>query len=362
MAVKQFNIRISDHGKLGSFLSKLKSSGAKIAFLTVSDGVVSFRTDRKGVKQVRKYRRRYGLKVSITATGKDPGLTALFSGNKFIIAFLIPLFGSFFLWSVEVESDMPEVADRIEIKLAKASIVPLRPLALIPKEDEIRRDLMQDDPSLSWVRFKRSGTSLTVIPMLSPASDAEAVEEGPPSDLVARTGGLVTRFELSKGERVGHVYTTVKKGDVLATGILEQGDKKVIVGAEGAVFADYWIEYSFSIPKTFHYKSQGEEKLEFSFHPPWKKEKESDVPFWQLITTKRLINEDNAQLELTEGMEETVIIPLLKNQLLAEQGSDAIIKDDKVLHVTFENDKVSGTILFLINDNIAVKRPIPKGD
>lgn len=112
----------------------------------------------------------------------------------------------------------------------------------------------------------------------------------------------------------------------------------------------------------FQYKVQGEEKVAFTFHPPWKVEKESDLPFWQLVTTERLINEVDAQLELAEGMEEAVIVPLLKNQLLAEHGSDAVIKDDKVLHVTFENDKVSGTILFLVNDNIAVKRPIPKGD
>jgi similar to stage IV sporulation protein len=30
------------------------------------------------------------------------------------------------------------------------------------------------------------------------------------------------------------------------------------------------------------------------------------------------------------------------------------------LHVSFDNDKVKGTILFLINDNIAMKRPISK--
>ena len=58
--------------------------------------------------------------------------------------------------------------NRIEEKLEKSSIVLLRPLALIPDEGEIRRDLMQDDPSLSWVRFRRVGTSLTIIPMLSP--------------------------------------------------------------------------------------------------------------------------------------------------------------------------------------------------
>ena len=55
---------------------------------------------------------------------------------------------------------MPEVVERIEKKLEKDSIVLFRPLALIPDEGEIRRELMLDDPSLSWVRFRRVGTSL----------------------------------------------------------------------------------------------------------------------------------------------------------------------------------------------------------
>ena len=362
MVIKQYDIHISGSDKLANFLTKLKSAGAKVTLLTVNDGVAYFRTDKNGVKQIRKYRRRYGLKVKILPTGKDPGIVALFRSFRYVIAFVIPLLLSFFLWSVNVESDIPEVADRIEEKLLAASIIPLRPLALIPGEDEIRRYLMQDDPSLSWVRFRRVGTSLTVIPMLSPASDVQTEAEGPPSDLIARTGGVITRFELTKGERVGHVFMTVKKGDVLATGILEQGDETVVVGAEGAVFADYWIEYSFSLPKIIDYKIQGEEKVEFVFSPPWKKEVEMDVPFWQFITTKRFISEENAQLELVKGMEQTVIVPLLRRELSAEHGFDAIIKDHKVLHVTFENDKVNGTILFLMNDNIAVKRPIPKGD
>ena len=129
-----------------------------------------------------------------------------------LISLIIPFAGSFFLWTVNVESDVPEVTERIETKLEASSIVPLRPLALLPDEDEIRRDLMQDDPALSWVRFKRIGTSLTVIPMLSPPSSIITEEKGPPSDLIARTGGVISRFALTKGERVGHVHATVKKG------------------------------------------------------------------------------------------------------------------------------------------------------
>lgn len=358
MISKRYSIRISKNKNVMTFLTKLKSLGTTITLLTISDGEVDFYTNHQGVRNIRKYRRRYGLKVKITTTESDSGLAALFNSFRFLIALLIPLALSFFLWSVEVESDVPEVAERIEVKLTEASIIRFRPLYLIPNEDEIRRYLMQDDPSLSWVRFKRDGVFLTVIPMLSPVSDIDAVKEEPPSDLVARTGGMITRFALTRGERKGHTYMTVKKGDLLATGILEQGDKEVVVGAEGAVFADFWVEYKFSLPKRVQYMVQGEEEVEFVFQNPLKNK--NLTPFWKLFTTKRTVKEINTEFELIEGMETTIILELIKNQLLAEYGHEAMVKDSKVLHVSFENDKVNGTILFLINDNIAMKRQISK--
>lgn len=360
MVHKQYEIRLYGNGELAKCLTKLKSVGTKITALTVSEKVANFQTDRKGLKQIRKYRRRYGLKVTVETSSKDPGLMALFKANRFLVFLLIPFVGSFFLWTVQIESDVPEVAERIGEKLDTASIVPLRPLALIPGEDEIRRHLMADDPTLSWVRFKRSGTSLIVIPMLSPPSDSTLDEKGPPSDLVARTGGVLTRFALTRGERIGFIHSTVKKGDILATGILEQGDKRTVVGAEGAVFADYWVEYEFVLPKIIDYNVQGEETVSFEFRPPWKRAKDDTHPIWQVVTTNRQLKEETRQLQLTEGMEDIVILPLIKRKLLAEQGPEATIKEDKVLHVTFDNDKVKGTILFLVNDNIAVKRPISK--
>jgi len=172
--------------------------------------------------------------------------------------------------------------------------------------------------------------------------------------------GIITRFELEKGERVGHVHQTVKKGDVLATGILEQGGKTTVVGAVGAVYADYWIEYSFTLPKKINFQLQGEEIVNYSFNPPWKQQGKEGWSLESFIEIERYREETAGHFELNEGMEETVIIPMLKNKLMSESFSKAIIKDEKVLHVTFDNDKVKGTILFLINDNIAEQRLIPK--
>lgn len=363
MGRNRYEIKVSGpRNNISTFLSKLKSTGAKISSLTMIENAAYFITDKKGLKQARKYRRRYGLKLKVYSTVEDPGLEILFSSYRFFIMLAIPFVCSFFLWSVKVESEMPEVSERIEKKLEKASIVPFQLLGSLPDEGEIRRELMQNEPSLSWVHFKRSGTTLTVIPLLSPSSDSQLESKEKPADLVARTGGVITRFALTRGERVGRVYMTVKKGDLLAKGTLEQGEDTVIVGADGAVFADYWVEYNFSIPKTIQYKVQGDERIEFVFNPPWKEKNLFNKSTWNIIETERMIEESDAQIEIKEGMEESVIIPLLKMKLLAELGSDAMVKEEKILHVTIDDDKVKGTILFLINDNIAIKRPIPRGD
>lgn len=358
MGTNKYKIKVFGGKQLPLFLTKLKSAGMKITMLTVIDGKAYFRTDRKGLKLVRKYRRRYGLKVRVNLAEGDHGLATIFRSNLYLISFIIPLICSFFLWSVTVESEMPEVADRIEKQLDEKSIRIFRPLLFLPTEDELRRELMKNDPRLSWVRFQRIGTSLTVIPMLSPQLNTNVKEKGVPSDLVAETGGVLTRFALTSGERVGYLYRTVKKGDLLATGTLEQGEKQVVVGAEGAVYADYWVEYSFELPNPIHFKVQGEENVHLQFQLPWESGERFPQMLKEIVTTERQVAEENASVKLEEGMEETVIIPLIKQKVVAERGMDASIKDDKVLHVTYDNDKVKGTILFLINDNIAVKRPI----
>lgn len=364
MFEKWYHIKLSGKGNISKFLTDLAGKGTKIRSLTIDHNVASFRTDRKGLAQLRKHRRAFRLKFTVTDPHYESGAKRILHSPVLFIACIIPFACSFFLWTVTVESDRPEVVDRIEAKLEAASIVPLRPLALLPEEGEIRRNLMNNDPSLSWIRFKKLGTSLTVIPMLSPSSTKLEEQTGPPSHLFARTGGVISRFELTRGERVRQVHQTVRKGDLLATGILEQGSKFIVVGAEGEVYADYWVEYQFTVPRTITYQMQGEEIVEFSFQLPWKKSEESEENkfTWPFIQSKRYTNQITGKLVLEEGMEETVILPLLKNKFLSTPSSKAIIKDEKILHVSFDNDKVSGTILFLINDDIAVKRPISQGD
>ncbi|MGN7388530.1 sporulation protein YqfD [Sporosarcina sp. SAFN-015] len=362
MIHKRFNVILIGKTDPSRFLTFLATSGVKVSGIMESGKGIRFRTDKKGIQFIRKHRRRYKMKVSIKPADDGAVEKRLFTSFRFLIACLIPLVASLFLWKIEIETDVPEVSERISNKLEDISISMYRPLSLIPDEGEIRRALMLEDPSLSWVRFKRSGSTLTVIPMLSPKLNDKVEKVGPPSDLVARTGGVITSFQLSRGERVARLHQTVKKGDLLATGILEQGNKRAVVGAEGSVYADFWMEYSFKIPKTVDYHLLGEENVIIHWQSPvvWKKGEMPD--FRSFIRTERYREDRLDQFELTEGMEEDVIIPLLKYKIMTETQTDLIIKDENILHLTFGNDTVEGTILFLMNENIAIKRPLSQGD
>lgn len=363
MIYKRFEISIKGKSHPTRFISHLASSGVKTISISEQDGEIRFLTDKKGVEFIRKNRRKYKVKVLIRRAEERSLERRLFSSFRFLIACIIPLVASLFLWDITIEADAPEVVERIENNLEKASIKTYKLLSVIPDEGDIRRSLMQDIPSLSWVRFVRSGSKLTIIPMHSPKLNDSVEKEGTASDLVARTGGVITRFQLSRGERVARLHETVKKGDLLATGILVQGNKTAVVGAEGMVYADYWSEYSFEIPRTIDYHLLGEEHRTFKWQNPLIWSKTSNMPtFRSFLETEKHRSDTTVKFQLEEGMEETVILPLIKYKIMSESQSDLVIKDENILHLTFDNDTVVGTILFLMNENIAIKRPISQGD
>ncbi|PIC65425.1 hypothetical protein CSV79_02050 [Sporosarcina sp. P13] len=363
MSHKRFEVQLTNVGRASAFLGKLQAEHVKIQHVYVAGKSVYFETDRKGIEKIRRFRRKYRVQVKISRVGSDTVEYRLFSSLLFIISCIIPLCASLFLWDIKVESEVPEVAERIEMKLEKANIKVPSLLSKLPEEDEIRRLLMQDESSLSWIRFTQMGTSFIVSPMLAPLS-AEVKEEvkETPSHLVAKTGGVITHFALTRGERASVIHQTVKKGDMLATGILEQGEKKTVVGADGEVFADYWLEYHFELPRTVTYSIQGEEHMHIDWQKPWHENAAGTIRFRNPILFNQTREDPVHTVRLEKGMEETVILPLLKYDLLSKKTNERIIKEENVLHVSFTNDKVKGTILFLLNENIAEKRPITQGD
>lgn len=361
MKPKQYDVELKGVGKPAQLINEMIRNKKRVLNLEHVDGAVWLRTNLSGIRFIRKNRRKYHLKVHVERLGDGTPINKLFHSWVALLFCIIPFVASFFLWQVTVDAENPEIAERIEQKLKKSSVAPMTLLRQLPDEGTIRSGILTAEPDLSWVRFEKKGTTLTVIPMVSPKTTTQIKSSGKPGELAARTGGVITGFQLKSGERVARLNQTVKKGALLATGVLEQGDKVSIVGAEGAVFADYWLEYKFTVPKTIQYRGKGETRMLIKWNLPWMKQALDDRPFWKFVEWSEETDDVKQTITLEEGMEKRFLVPLLKHKLLAETSYEKEIKDENILHVSFDNDKVTGTILFLINENIAVKRPLSQG-
>ncbi|REB09986.1 hypothetical protein DVB69_04050 [Sporosarcina sp. BI001-red] len=361
MKRKQYDIELSGGGKPTHLVNEMIQNKQRVSSLEHIDGAIWFRTDTSGLRYIRANRRRLKLKVHVVRIGDGTPVNRLFHSWSALLLCIIPFLAALFLWQVNVDSEHPEIAERIEQKLEQSAVVPMKLLRQLPDEGTIRSLIMTDEPDLSWVRFEKKGATLTVIPMMSPNTTSNVEKTGKPGELAARTGGVITGFQLKSGERVARLNQTVKKGDLLATGVLEQGDKVSVVGAEGAVFADYWLEYKFTLPKTIQYRAAGEKNVVLEWHLPWLKQTSPDRPFWKIVEWKEEVDDTVKTITLEEGTEKKILVPLLKHKLLSETSFEKDIKDENILQVTFDSDKVTGTILFLINENIAVKRPLSQG-
>ncbi len=361
MRRRQYDVELSGSGNREQFINEMIRKKKKVSRLEYQEDAIWFRTDRRGIAYLRANRRRSRLKVHLVRLEDGSPSERLFRSWTLLLFAVIPFAASLFLWQVTVDAEHPEVAAKVQQAMTASSVVPMRLLRQLPDEGTLRTQIMAAEPELSWVRFEKKGTTLNVIPMLSPKTAKNTGSSGEPGELAARTGGVITRFQLASGEPAARRNQTVKKGDLLATGVLVQGEKTAVVGAEGAVFADYWLEYQFTLPRTVQYRSAGETEITIDWQLPWQKKGQSGRPFWKIVQWNEKTDHPLREVTLEKGMEESFIVPLLKHKLLAETSYEKEIKDENILQVTFDSDKVTGTVLFLINENIAVKRPISQG-
>ncbi|ALC84930.1 MULTISPECIES: sporulation protein YqfD [unclassified Bacillus (in: firmicutes)] len=326
-----------------------------------------FSIRRKDLPVFRKVRRSLKLPVYLVDERKK-GIIQPYAISivGVIIFLLIPVILAQFIWTIQIESESPENNVLIYEELKEISIKERMLASKIPSEQEIRQKLLLKHKEYSWVHFTKSGSKLTVTPMLAPTQTERVIKDAPSIHLIAKRSGVVTDFELIKGVRAIEKNVSVKKGDILVNGFVTQGDKRIITSAEGKVFASYWIELEFELPKQVSIVKPSERKLVIQ------KKSEKKTTFWkEVVLPKPLqkylevgyvqLSEENKFL-LDEQSMEKLIRPLLYQKIINELPADTQILEDKILQVTIQNDKVKGKVLFLINENIAIPQVIPQGD
>lgn len=332
-----------------------------------SENHLYFSIKRKDLRAFRKVRKVMKIPVRLVDETKK-GIISLYSFSLIGVAFflVIPVILAQFIWTIHIDSDSPESNVVLYEQLKEMNIREKMLASSLPAEQEIRQKILLKYKEYSWVHFTQSGSTLTVTPMLAPKQSEREIKEAPPVHLIAKRSGVITDFELVKGVRAVGKHIAVKKGDTLVNGYVTQGDKRIITSAEGKVFASYWVELNFELPKKVVIMKPNERELIIQ-----RKGKQKLI-YWKEIALPSFLQkyveagyvQKNIEesFELNENSIERLIRPLLFQKIIHDLPAGTQILEDKVLQVSIQNDKVKGKILLLVNENIAIPQVIPQGD
>lgn len=352
------------------FLNTLREKQVHIMRLSTVNKKITFFIYEKDLAQVRKVRQQYRIPLNISR----PDSNRIIQFHTFVligllIFILIPFISSHFVWQVTVADPSDERKVGIVKDLKKMNVKEWTIKNSVPNDGVIRQKILSSNHDLSWLHITRSGSKIKLEPVPAPTLENNSMIEQSRSDLVALRKGVITYYDLQSGERVVQLHETVEKGDLLASGIIKQGDLEKVVGAKGKVYADYWLEISFQMPRTIQYESMVDKKIEFStFKPAWKKflnapsTETAKEMFKSVFSIEQDIIYEQKELAVTEKWIEDSFLPMLHIKTGSSLSQNGKIKDEKILHVTWTNDTVKGKVLYYINDNIAGKRPIHQGD
>jgi len=364
-------ISVSRTNGAHAFIQSLHSRGVKVKNLKHLDNEIRFEMARKDLRIIREIRKKYRVKVKIQYLQ----VSRIFQKNSWtafglLLLIIIPIIASQFVWDVDVEAETPELRVAVEKVIKdKLSLDKPKMKGRVQSDFEIRQTIMEELRDLSWVHILKTGSSMTIVPQLAPITDNKDNTTNAKNHLIATKSGVITHFEISSGERRVLPNTTVYKGDTLVSGVITVGEKSVVVGASGEVYADYWLETEFSIPTEIQLVSASSREWTFDFKINDEKEQgksfqKVDLPKWlsRFIEIKKTQKYITVTEEISEEQIESFILPLLHEKILKSLPPKTIIKKENILHVSFDDDKVEGKVLFLVNENIAKNYPIDQGD
>ncbi len=175
---------------------------------------------------INKYKRRFGIFAGV------------------ILFFAVLQFMSSFIWIMQVQgnktvktTEIIAVCSELGIKIgAKSNSIDTKNRA---------QDLLLKMDELSWGSFNIEGCKLTVnVSEVTPKQEDNSVA----TNLKASADGVIKKIDVTSGNCVVKVGDTVKKGDVLVSGIIENASETKFVHSIGTVLAETEQTITFSEP------------------------------------------------------------------------------------------------------------------
>lgn len=294
----------------------------------------------------------------------------------FMILFLL----SSLVWNINVTGN-EKLATEDVLKVARqAGIKPFQWIFRLDEPDKLSRELSMKLPGTSWVGVERKGTTITI--QIVEAAEPEKKPLVEPRHLVSRTDAVVSSIYAEQGRPLVEKNTRVKKGQVLISGILGDGDAhSQAVVAKGEVKGLVWHEYNLQVPlvqkrnvytgerKNKSYLVLGNRAIQlwgYGKEPFAKSETitEHDPLTWRSIAlpigwmTEKVMEVQEAEETLQQQEAEKLGIQGAIRDILAKYGSDSQIISQKILHEKKENGKVYMKVLFEVEEKIAEELPL----
>lgn len=170
-----------------------------------------------------------GLPIKLYKNRKRYGL---YIGAVWLFIFL--KFMSGFIWIIDVEGNNKTETYDILSACKKIGITEgIKKDSINPKIK--REELLLEIDTLAWAALNIEGSRLTVnVSEIEPRPNSDAS----PTNLLAAADGIIKRIDITSGNCLVKTGDTVKKGDVLVSGIIETALGTRFVKSSGSIIAE----------------------------------------------------------------------------------------------------------------------------
>ncbi|MGA9227785.1 MAG: sporulation protein YqfD [Mesobacillus sp.] len=371
------------------FLNQLTRNGVSVWNVRKhGTEAVTFYVNLHDVKKLRIPARDSQCKIRFLERAGGPFfLRRLWTNSGFLLGaclfFALIMVLSNMVWGIEIKGASPATEHQIRKELDKMGISVGKLQFSIDNVESIQRVLTDQIGALTWIGVELKGTTyhFQVVEKSEPKK-AEAIG---PRHLVAKRKAAIVKIFVEKGEPAVKVNDYVLPGQLLVSGLYGKEDNLKSVAASGEILGETWYSTKVELPlkSTFHVFN-GNEKRKYALKivgkvlPVWGFGKpefseyetevnEQRVKFfkWSLpLTVEKKTLREREQVTRIYTKQEAIesAKELARKDIKKHLPENAIIKGEKILHQSFENDKVNLTTHFTIIEDIAVGQPIIQGD
>ncbi|WP_223067142.1 sporulation protein YqfD [Paenibacillus caui] len=292
-----------------------------------------------------------------------------------LLFFLMIAAMSSLVWDVEVEGNVKIPTEDIKLAAKQEGLFPFQWKFKLSEQDKLSKNLARKLEGVSWVGVTIHGTKATI--EVVEATKPKEQKLASPRNLISKSDAVITYIYAERGYPQVTKNDRVKKGTILISGV--QGGRSVV--SKGEVKGLVWHEYEIEAPlvkkenvltgdkKKKGYLYFGNTAIQITGYGSVRFEQtvtytETDPLTWRKWKlpigwmSEAVMEKTQIEVSQTPQQAKNSGLAQARRDILAKNGADSVIKEEKILHEKTENGKVYMKVLFEVEQNIAEEVPI----